>query len=121
LRTPNGTADGTRGASPDLSRFTGRLYYSRVEFEWDDLKAASNEKKHGVSFEEARMVFDDPLARIFEDDDAVSERREIIIGHSDHHRLLLVCFIERASTVRLISARMATRREREDYEKNVLP
>jgi uncharacterized DUF497 family protein len=91
-----------------------------VEFEWDELKAASNEEKHGVSFEEARTVFDDPLARIFEDDDAAGERREILIGHSDRHRLLLVCFIETVSSVRLISARAATRRERRDYEENVL-
>jgi len=91
-----------------------------VDFEWDDLKAESNERKHGVSFEEARTVFDNPLARIFEDDDAVSEHREIIIGHSDDHRLLVVCFIESDAAVRLISARPATRRERQDYEENFL-
>jgi len=90
-----------------------------VEFEWDDLKAESNARKHGVSFEEARTVFDDPLARIFEDDDAVSERREIIIGHSDDRRLLVVCFVENEPAVRLISARPATRRERQDYEENL--
>lgn len=90
-----------------------------MEFEWDDLKAESNARKHGVSFEEARTVFDDPLARIFEDDDAVSERREIIIGHSDDRRLLVVCFVENEPAVRLISARPATRRERQDYEENL--
>jgi uncharacterized protein len=90
-----------------------------VEFEWDDLKAESNETKHGVSFEEARTVFDDPLAKIFDDDDAISERREILIGHSDHQRLLVVCFVERDLAVRLISARPATRRERQDYEENL--
>ena len=91
-----------------------------MEFEWDDLKAESNERKHGVRFEEARTVFDNPLARIFEDEDAVSERREIIIGHSDDHRLLVVCFTESETAVRLISARLATRRERQDYEENLL-
>jgi len=92
-----------------------------VEFEWDDLKAASNEQKHGVRFEEATTVFDDPLAKIFEDDDPMAgERREIIIGHSERHRLLLVCFTDRATSVRLISARAATRQERKDYEENVL-
>ena len=90
-----------------------------VEFEWDDLKAESNERKHGVSFEEARTVFDDPLARIFEDEDAVAERREILIGHSADRRLLVVCFAERELVVRLISARPATRRERQDYEENL--
>lgn len=91
-----------------------------MEFEWDEAKAEANEAKHGVSFEEARTVFDNPLARIFEDDDAASERREIIIGHSDDHRLLVVCFTESEPAVRLISARPATRRERQDYEENLL-
>jgi len=54
-----------------------------VEFDWDDAKAASNLAKHGVSFEEALTVFDDPLAAIFEDEGhSTGEDREIIIGHS---------------------------------------
>ena len=68
-----------------------------AKFEWDKDKAASNIKKHGVSFEEASTVFDDPLAYIFDDEDhSADERREIIIGHSNQNRLLLTCFIERA-------------------------
>ena len=92
-----------------------------VKFEWDKDKAASNLKKHGVSFEEASTVFDDPLAYIFDDEDhSADERREIIIGHSSQNRLLLTCFIERAENIiRIFSARLATKKERKDYEENV--
>jgi hypothetical protein len=90
-----------------------------MEFEWDGSKAAANLKKHGVSFEEAKTVFDNPLALIFDDEaHSVYEQREIIIGHSRQNRLLLVCFTERSSAIRIISARLATPREREDYEEN---
>lgn len=90
-----------------------------MEFEWDDTKAASNLAKHGVSFEEALTVFDDPLAAIFDDEaHSLGEIREIIIGRSDLDRLVLVAFTDRNDVVRLISARLATRREREDYEEN---
>jgi uncharacterized DUF497 family protein len=90
-----------------------------VEFEWDGAKAASNLAKHGVSFEEALTVFDDPLAVIFEDGEhSHGELRELIIGHSYQNRLVLACFTERPGRVRIINARPATRREREDYEEN---
>jgi uncharacterized DUF497 family protein len=90
------------------------------EFEWDAAKAAENLKKHGVAFEEALTVFGDPLARIIDDPDhSVDEKREIIIGHSGQQRLLLVSFIERPPKVRIIGARRATRREREEYERDV--
>ncbi len=90
-----------------------------MEFEWDELKAAANLRKHGVSFEEAKTVFNNVLALIFNDEaNSIKERREIIIGHSQNNRLLLVSFTERYHTIRIISARLATRREREDYERN---
>ena len=91
-----------------------------MRFEWDPNKAESNLQKHGVSFDEAVTVFKDPLAFIF-DDTAHSEQehREIIIGMSTVRRMLLVCFVERVeNTVRIISARPATRQEVKDYEKN---
>ncbi|MGC1306785.1 MAG: BrnT family toxin [Phormidesmis sp.] len=92
-----------------------------MEFEWDQSKAASNFKKHGVSFEEAKTVFDNLLAVIFDDEThSVDEQREIIIGHSLQNRLLLTAFTERSGNVRIISARLATRQEREDYEQNAL-
>jgi uncharacterized protein len=88
-------------------------------FEWDKSKATANLKKHGVSFEEAKSVFDNLLAVIFDDEaHPVGEKREIIIGHSRNNRLLLISFTERPKAIRIISARLATRRERENYEQN---
>ena len=73
-----------------------------------------------MSFDEARTVFVDPLARIFDDQDhSMDEEREIIIGHSVARRLLVVCFSAREDTVRIFSARKATKQERRDYEENV--
>jgi uncharacterized DUF497 family protein len=90
-----------------------------VEFAWDRDKAASNNKKHKVTFEEAATVFGDPLAAIFDDEAHFEhEQREIIVGHSAAMRLLLVCFTERDGLIRIISARRATKRERQDYEEN---
>lgn len=91
-------------------------------FEWDQNKAALNIVKHSVSFDEASTVFDDPLAQIFDDEVHSSyEKREIIIGHSLTNRLLLVCFTERPKEIiHIITAREATRRERKDYEENIL-
>jgi uncharacterized DUF497 family protein len=90
-----------------------------LEFEWDEDKAGSNQKKHHVSFEDAASVFADPLAAIFDDEaHSEEEQREIIIGHSAENQLLLVCFTERAGSIRIISARRATKRERRDYEEN---
>lgn len=89
-----------------------------LQFEWDDDKAASNLEKHGVSFEEATTVFRDPFALIFDDEvHSIEEQREIIIGHSTRNRLLLVCFTERGDKLRLFSARPATRKEHQDYER----
>lgn len=89
-----------------------------MRFEWDARKAASNLKKHRVSFDEAITVFGDPFAVIVDDEDhSEEERREIIIGHSLVNRLVLVCFTEReGSHLRIFSARPLTRKEQRDYE-----
>jgi len=88
-------------------------------FAWDPTKAESNVAKHGVSCEEALTVFADPLARIFADPDhSEREPREIIVGYSARGRLLVVSFTERVEVVRLISARVATRREHRRHEEN---
>jgi uncharacterized DUF497 family protein len=88
-----------------------------MEFEWDEEKAAANLAKHGVSFEEAKTVFDDPLYVDFYDPDhSIDEHRYIIIGESQQRQLLIVSYTERDDIVRLISAREVTRRERETYE-----
>jgi len=91
-----------------------------LRFEWDRRKAGTNLRKHGVSFDEASTVFHGPLARIFDDEDhSTHEAREIIVGHSATGKLLMVSFTEtRLNVIRIISARPATTRERDDYEEN---
>lgn len=88
-----------------------------MEFEWDESKAAVNLSKHGVAFEEAKTVFNDPLYIDFYDPDhSYDEHRYLIIGESRQRRLLLVSYTERGNVIRLISAREATRTERKVYE-----
>jgi uncharacterized DUF497 family protein len=86
-----------------------------VFFTWDTKKAAANARKHGVTFAEAETVFDDPLAGITEDE--AHPERLILLGQSNRRRLLLVVHVEiDQDTVRLVSARLATRHERRRYE-----
>ena len=88
-----------------------------MKFEWDENKAAVNLSKHGISFEEAKTVFDDPLYVDFYDPDhSDEEERYIIVGESQQGNLLIVSYTERADFIRLISARKVTRVEREVYE-----
>lgn len=91
-----------------------------MEFVWDDDKAKSNRTKHGVSFEEAKAVFVDPLYIVFEDPDhSIGERRYIIMGESNQRRLLVVGYTDEEDLVRVITARPATRHERRAYEENL--
>jgi len=84
-------------------------------FRWDPRKAASNVRKHGVTFEEASTVFGDPRALIF--DDEVELDRSVIVGHSLTQRLLVAVFVEiRQDAIRIISARRASKHERSRYE-----
>lgn len=84
--------------------------------EFDPKKAASNLKKHGVSFEEAASCLLDPHARVRSDPDAVAESRLILLGMSHVGRLLVVCYTLRGDEViRLISARKATKKEVTSY------
>ena len=88
-----------------------------LEFEWDPDKAAANAAKHGVRFEEAATAFSDPLSITISDPDhSVGETRYILIGRSLVSRLLVAIHLERGVRTRLISARLATRRERRVYE-----
>ena len=91
-----------------------------IKFEWDTAKAASNKKKHGISFEEAQSVFYDEFAVQFFDEDAnsVSEDRFLMLGFSDEARLLIVCHCERdqGNIIRIISARKATKNESNYYQ-----
>ncbi len=87
-------------------------------FEWNDAKAAINLQKHGVSFEEAKTVFEDVHAFVQEDDlHSDQEPRAALIGYSNRNRILIVFFSHRPDNViRIISARKATPRERKVYE-----
>ena len=91
---------------------------STLRFEWDGRKATANEKKHGVSFEEARSVFFDERARLIDDPDhSEDEARFILLGLSSSLRLLLVCHCYRLddNVIRIISARKATAGESKSY------
>lgn len=90
-----------------------------LQFEWNLQKAELNILKHGIDFEDAKTVFHDPLAYIFNDEwHSTQEQREIIIGHNAQGLLLVISFTERNQKIRLISARFATTQERKDYERN---
>ena len=86
-----------------------------VEFVWDETKAMSNIKWHGVTFEEAAEAFFDPFYQTG-DASVDGEQRDFIIGYSLAQRLLLVVYTERGERTRIISARQATRSERKAYE-----
>jgi hypothetical protein len=88
-----------------------------VNFEWDPHKATQNRRKHRVSFHEAATVFGDPLALTYHDPDhSVSEHRFITVGMSNAGRLLIVAHADREESIRIISARKTTLRERRHYE-----
>ena len=91
---------------------------STLRFEWDERKALANERKHGVSFDEARSVFFDERARLIDDPGhSEDEQRFILMGLSSSLRLLLVChcYRSKANIIRIISARKATARESKSY------
>ncbi|NUN64482.1 BrnT family toxin [Pseudanabaena biceps] len=86
-------------------------------FDWDEEKAKSNLAKHGISFDEATSIFDDPLFLTFADPEhSLQEQRFLIMGESARGRLLVVSYTDRKEITRLISARPATRKERKAYE-----
>ena len=91
---------------------------SQIRFEWDSQKAASNEKKHGISFEEAQSVFFDEQALLLEDPQPrQEEERFILLGLSASLRLLVVVHaLRERDVIRIISARKATRKETREYE-----
>ena len=87
-----------------------------LEFEWDPAKAAKNEK-HRVTFDEASSVFGDELSvTIFDPLQSDDEDRFVIMGMSNKWRLVAVCFTDRDERIRIISARVASKRERKTYE-----
>lgn len=87
-----------------------------MKFEWDERKAATNLRKHGVSFDEAMTVFEDwESTTIADPDHSESEERYVIIGLSSRKRVLVVSHAERGENVRIISARRGDARERRGY------
>ena len=88
-----------------------------MQFVWDETKASSNLRKHGVSFLEAGTIFDDPLAITYDDPDhSDDEDRFITLGFSKQNRLLIVSHTARAGLTRIISACLTIRQERSHYE-----
>ncbi len=93
-----------------------------MDFEWDDDKSATNERKHGVAFTEAMTVFTDPLALTgYDPDHSDAEDRYLTMGQSADGRLLVVSHTDRGGNIRIISARPASRAERKDYEDGDFP
>jgi uncharacterized DUF497 family protein len=93
-----------------------RITLHNIVFEWDSRKAATNVRKHDVSFEAACEAFFDPFLRYLEDEILEGELREIIIGMTENWRLLYVVYVLRDDTVRIISARKVIKSERTWYE-----
>ena len=90
-----------------------------LSFEWDPDKAATNARKHRVTFDEASTVFSDPLSvATFDPLHSDDEDRFVIIGVSERQRVLVVCFTDRNERIRLISARVASKKERKQYEED---
>lgn len=89
-----------------------------IRFDWDPQKALSNQKKHSVSFDEAKTVFLDEQAKLIDDPiHSEDENRFILLGLSSNLRLVLVChcYRERESVIRIISARKASKAEESQY------
>lgn len=88
-----------------------------MQFEWNEKKAARNLQKHGVAFDEAQAVFEDPLfVDYYDSDHSTDEHRYLIVGESQQGRLLIVSYTEHDEVTRLISAREVTPKERNFYE-----
>ncbi len=91
-----------------------------IKFEWSTAKAVTNVKKHGVSFEEAKSVFFDDFAlQFFDQENSDTEDRFLMLGMSNETNILLICHCERddGNTIRLISARKATKNESKNYQR----
>ena len=90
------------------------------DVEWDEEKAEANERKHGVSFDEAMTVLSDPLSVTLPDPDhSEREQRMLLLGRAGSGRYLIVSLTERGEAIRLISARSMSTRERRNYERSL--
>lgn len=101
-----------------ILKYNYNIIMKSISFEWDKKKATSNLEKHGISFEEAKTAFWDPNARIIHDPDhSEDEDRFILLGLSEAMNILLVChcYKESDETIRIISARKASKKEANNY------
>lgn len=93
-----------------------------MHFEWDEEKNLLNHRKHGIWFEEAQTVFTDDLGRVFVDEEhSHDEERFVLIGMSSGSRILIVvhCYRQEDSVIRIISARKPSKKERKTYEERI--
>ncbi len=86
-----------------------------MEFEWEEAKNRSNRKKHGIDFNEAKLIFDGVILTLFDDSDHHGEVREVSFGLLKGLLVIAVVHTDRQLRIRIISARFATPKEREDY------
>lgn len=106
-----------RFQDPRILDFCARMCtYSRMRFEWDSAKAATNLEKHGIAFPDAALALEDDLALTTRDASSEEEERQITLGRDPLGRLLVVVYTWRGEAIRLISARKATPRETRQYE-----
>lgn len=102
-----------------ISAATDEVFMA-LEFEWDPEKASANAAKHRVDFEEASTVFGDLRSMtVYDSIHSIGEDRFVTIGCSNRQRVLVVCHTDRVGKVRLISARVAKRHERQQYEEGI--
>jgi uncharacterized DUF497 family protein len=91
----------------------------KLTFEWDEQKDLSNQRKHGVTFDEAKTVFNDPRSiTIADQEHSDDEDRWIDVGMSSRGRVIVVSYTERGPNIRIISSRKATKSERKTYEQS---
>ena len=91
-----------------------------MEFEWDEAKNQTNNRKHGIGFETAKRIFEGPVATLADRRRDYGEDRNISIGRVEPGALIVVAYTERHGRIRLISARPASRRERKAYHERTL-
>jgi hypothetical protein len=96
------------------------MYNSAMRIEYDEQKAQKNAQKHGVTFDEAEEALYDPFALVMEDGQSVDEERFLLLGKSKKERILMVVYaLRHEDTIRIISARKATGKEKADYESGI--
>jgi uncharacterized DUF497 family protein len=91
----------------------------RMDVEWDPAKAASNRSKHGISFSDVEPAFYDPFCQSMSDKISAGEERFLLLGSDALGRILTISYTNRGDSIRIISARLATKWERKDYEKEL--